>query len=413
RISTRASTALWRAGDAVNTAALKETWALAQSLGDEVPLYFYSHLFLSHPELRSMFPVSMATQRDRLVGALGRIVSNVDQLDEVVDFIQQLGRDHRRFEVIAAHYNAVGASLLATLKHFLGERWTDEVAADWAEAYGVIATVMVQAAEASEETSPASWAGEVIAVERRGLDIAVLQVRPEPDLPFLPGQSVAVEIPARPRLWRYLSPANAPRADRTIEFHVQMVAGGQVSSVIVRSLQVGETIRLGAPVGQELTLNEEERHRDLIMVAGGTGLAPLRSHLERIDQEWQATGRAPRVHLFHGARLPWSLYENRLLQNLAGRPWFTYTPVVSDDPSYPGRKGLVGDIAADSGALHGRLALVFGSPEMVRHTVARLRAGGIAHTDVRFEQFATLDEDSHDLHHHTHESQQSGLPHSE
>ena len=67
----------------MNTAALKETWALAETLGDEVPLYFYSHLFLTHPELRSMFPVSMATQRDKLVGALGRIVSGVDQLDEV------------------------------------------------------------------------------------------------------------------------------------------------------------------------------------------------------------------------------------------------------------------------------------------------------------------------------------------
>jgi NAD(P)H-flavin reductase/hemoglobin-like flavoprotein len=397
----------------VNTSALKETWALAESLGDEVPLFFYSHLFLSHPELRSMFPVSMATQRDRLVGALGRIVSNVDQLDEVTEFIQQLGRDHRRFEVIAEHYNAVGASLLATLKHFLGERWTDEVAADWAEAYGLIASVMVQAAEASERTSPPSWSGEVTAVERRGLDIAVIQVRPEPRLDFAPGQSMAVEIPARPRLWRYLSPANAPRADGTIEFHVQMVPGGQVSSTLVRSLEVGETIRLGAPVGQELTLDQVERERDLIMVAGGTGLAPMRAHLERIDQDWKSTGRAPRVHLFHGARLPWSLYENRLLQNLAGRPWFTYTPVVSDDASYPGRKGLVGDAAAEAGPLHGLLALVCGSPEMVRHTVSRLRAGGIAHTDVRFEQFATLDEDSHDLHHHVHDPQPSRLPQSE
>ncbi|MFD4422191.1 globin domain-containing protein [Agromyces sp. NPDC058484] len=412
-ISSRTATTWRRAGDAVNTAALKETWALAQSVGDEVPLYFYSHLFLSHPELRGMFPVSMATQRDRLVGALGRIVSSVDELDEVTDFIQQLGRDHRRFEVVAAHYNAVGASLLATLKHFLDERWTAEVAADWAEAYGLIATVMVQAAEASEDTSPSSWPAEVTAVERRGLDITVIQVRPEPHLLFLPGQSVAVEVPSRPRLWRYLSPANAPRADGTIEFHVQMVPGGQVSSTIVRSLEVGETVRLGAPVGQELTLDEDERHRDLIMVAGGTGLAPLRAHLERIDQEWQSTGRAPRVQLFHGARLPWSLYENRLLQNLAGRPWFTYTPVVSDDPSYPGRKGWVGDAAADAGPLHGLLALVCGSPEMVAHTVSRLRVAGIAHTDVRFEQFATLDEDSHAMHHHTHDPQSSRLPHSE
>ena len=400
-----------RLGDAVDTAELKRTWALAESLGDEVPLFFYSHLFLTHPELRSMFPVSMATQRDRLVGALGRIVSNVDELDEVTEFIQQLGRDHRRFEVIAAHYNHVGASLLATLKHFLGEGWTPDVAGDWADAYGVIASVMVQAAEASEDSSPSSWPAEVTAVERRGLDIAVIQVRPEPQLPYQPGQSVAVEIPARPRLWRYLSPANAPRRDGSIEFHVQMVPGGQVSSTMVRSLRVGETVRLGAAVGQELTLDEDERHRDLIMVAGGTGLAPLRAHLERIDQEWQSTGQAPQVQLFHGARLPWSLYENRLLQNLARRPWFTYTPVVSDDPSYPGRKGLVGDAAADSGSLRGRLALVCGSPQMVRHTVSRLRAGGIAHADVRFEQFATLDEDSHAEHHHTHDPQPAGLPH--
>jgi len=395
----------------MDTAELKRTWALAQTLGDEVPLYFYSHLFLTHPELRSMFPVSMATQRDRLVGALGRIVSNVDQLDEVTAFIQQLGRDHRRFEAIAAHYNFVGASLLATLKHFLGEQWTQELASDWADAYGVIATVMVQAAEASEEASPASWNGEVTAVDRRGLDVSVIQVRPDPHLDYQPGQSVAVEIPARPRLWRYLSPANAPRADGSLELHVQMVPGGQVSSSIVRSLKAGERIRIGAPVGQELTLDEDERHRDLLMVAGGTGLAPLRAHLERIDHEWQATGRAPRVQLLHGARLPWGLYENRLLQSLAARPWFTYTPVVSDDRSYPGRKGLVGDAAAESGALRGVLALVCGSPQMVRHTVARLRSAGIPHEDVRYEQFATLDEDSHAEHHHTHDAQPARLPH--
>lgn len=391
----------------MDTAALKQTWALAEALDDEVPLFFYSHLFLSHPELRSMFPVSMATQRDRLVGALGRIVSSVDQLDEVAAFIEQLGRDHRRFEVVAGHYDAVGASLLATLAHFLGERWTPEVAADWTEAYGVIASVMAAAAEASERTSPAWWTGHVTAVERRGLDIAVIQVRPEPDLLFVPGQAVAVEIPSRPRLWRYLSPANAPRADGTIEFHVQIVPGGQVSSTIVGSLEAGETVRLGAPVGQELTLDAGERERDLIMVAGGAGLAPLRAHLERIDQGWQATGKAPRVHLFHGARLPANLYENRLLQNLAGRPWFTYTPVVSDDPGYPGQKGLVGDVAADHRELRGLLALVCGSPGMVQHSASRLRARGIAHTDVRFEKFSTLDDDRHSLHRHTHDPQPS------
>jgi NAD(P)H-flavin reductase/hemoglobin-like flavoprotein len=391
----------------VNTSALKESWALAETLGDEVPLYFYSHLFLSHPDLRSMFPVSMATQRDRLVGALGRIVSRVDELDEVTGFIQQLGRDHRRFEVIAVHYDAVGVSLLATLKHFLGDGWTEELAADWAAAYGLIAMVMVQAAEESEATAPASWNAHVLAVDRRSIDVAVIQVLPDPALAFEPGQAVAVEIPARPRLWRYFSPANAPRADGTLEFHVQLVPGGQVSGAMIRSLAVGDTVRLGAPIGQELTLGEHDLERDLLMIAGGAGLAPLRAHLERIDQRWQATGEAPRVHLFHGARVPWNLYENKLLRDLGVRPWFTYTPVVSGDPSYPGRKGLVGDVAAEDGARPGLLALVCGSPDMVRHAVSRLREAGLPSTDIRFEQFATLDEDSHALHHHTRNPQPS------
>src|SRR5262245_38642363 len=116
----------------MDTAALKDSWAIVAKSGDEVPLYFYSHLFLSHPELRELFPISMAAQRDKLVTALGRIVSNVDRVDEVQPFIEQLGRDHRRFSVIAEHYSAVGASLLATLQQFLGPSWTESLAADWA-----------------------------------------------------------------------------------------------------------------------------------------------------------------------------------------------------------------------------------------------------------------------------------------
>ncbi|WP_022887700.1 globin domain-containing protein [Agromyces italicus] len=394
----------------MDTAALKRTWSSAETLGDEVPLFFYSHLFYTHPELRAMFPVSMATQRDRLVGALGRIVSNVDQLDEVTAFIQQLGRDHRRFQVIAEHYDAVGLSLLTTLKHFLGDQWTPELASDWAAAYGVIATVMVQAAEESEQVSPASWEGHVTAIERRNMEVAIVHVRPEPELVFEPGQSVAVETPQAPRLWRYLSIANAPRPDGTLEFHVQLVPGGQVSSAIVRKLKVGDVLRLGAPVGHELTLGADEHHRDLLLVAGGTGFAPLRAHLERIDVQWQETGDAPRVRLFHGARVPWNLYEQRLLQSLAGRPWFTYTPVVSDDPSYPGRKGLVGDAAAEDDFRAGDLAMVCGSPAMVKHSLARLRAAGVASGDLRFEQFATLEEAPLEGPHEIQDGQLSPLP---
>ena len=75
--------------------AMRVSFAKAAATGDEAPLYFYSHLFLRHPETRAMFPVSMAHQRDRLFNALGLVVAKVDELDALVPILQQLGRDHR------------------------------------------------------------------------------------------------------------------------------------------------------------------------------------------------------------------------------------------------------------------------------------------------------------------------------
>jgi NAD(P)H-flavin reductase len=371
----------------MDTDALKCSWEQVAKSGDEVPLYFYSHLFLSHPELRAMFPITMSQQRDRLVGALGRIVSRVDQLDEVTPFIQQLGRDHRRFSVVAEHYNAVGASLLATLKQFLGAAWTEELAADWAAAYGVIARVMVEAAEESSDTSPAWWEAEVVSTERRTMDITVVQIRPREPYAYAPGQSFAMEIPQRPRLWRYFSPANAPREDGSLELHVQLVDGGQVSSALIRSLRPGDTVKLGAPVGDQLTRASGDQ-RDLLLVGGGTGLAPLRSLMEQVDREWQDQGAGPRVHLFHGARLPWSLYERKLLTDLARtRSWFEYTEVVSDDGSFPGARGLVGSVAARKQPWQGWSAVVCGGPQMVSHTVDELAAVGMRMDDISYETF--------------------------
>jgi NAD(P)H-flavin reductase/hemoglobin-like flavoprotein len=372
----------------MDTAALKDSWELVTKSGDEVPLFFYSHLFLTRPDLRAMFPISMSAQRDRLVEALGRIVSNVDQLDEVTPFIQQLGRDHRRFSVVAEHYNAVGASLLATLRHFLGAAWNDRLAADWAAAYGVIAKVMVEAAEEStERNDPAWWDADVVSVERRTMDVTVLEIRPTQPYRYLPGQSFAMEVPQRPRLWRYFSPANAPREDGTIELHVQLVDGGQVSGALVRSVREGDAVKLGAAVGEALTWSREDR-RDLVMVAGGTGLAPLRAVLDQVDRAWQEEGVGQRVHLFHGARVPWNLYDRQWLSALAGdRSWFDYTEVVSDDHSFPGARGPVGSVAAADGPWRERVAMVCGGPQMVAHTVDELVAAGIAAEDVKCEQF--------------------------
>ena len=155
----------------MDVAAMRANFAKAAAAGDEAPLYFYSHLFLSHPETRALFPVSMAHQRDRLFSALGDVVARVDDVDALVPILQQLGRDHRKFGTLAAHYPAVGASLLATLEHF-DDQWTPELAKDWTEAYTLVAEVMIAAADEAAE-QPAWWDADVVGHETRAIDVAV------------------------------------------------------------------------------------------------------------------------------------------------------------------------------------------------------------------------------------------------
>ena len=246
---------------------------------------------------------------------------------------------------------------------------------------------MVASAEQHEDVAPAFWQADVVRVERRSMDVAVVEVAPREPFAYAPGQSVAVEIPQRPRLWRYFSPANAPQPSGHLFFHIQPIAGGIVSTAVVRNLGQGDTVRLAAPVGQQLTLPENEPTKDLLMIAGGTGLAPLRALLEQIDRKWETVRSAPRVHLFHGSRMPWNLYDHQHLTQLARKPWFDYTPVVSEDRSYPGARGLVGSVAARAGDWSRRTVLVCGPPPMVRHAVGELKAAGIPTDSIRREQF--------------------------
>ena len=364
---------------------LRATWAQASALGDAVPAFFYAVLFVANPELRELFPVSMAAQRDRLFAALGRVVSQVDNTDALVPYVAQLGRDHRRFDVRAEHYPAVGQALLTTLEHFLGDKWTPEVAADWQAAYGVLAQVMVDAAAEAATTTPAWWDAEIVAHDRRTPEIAVLQIVPRQRYGFLPGQSFAAETAYRPKVWRYLSPANAPRDDGTIELHVRAVDGGGVSSALVHAAQPGDELRMGAPVGTRLTLTSDTR-RDLLLIAGGTGLAPLRALTEQVVLE----GGQRHVHLFVGAPTGRDLYDLPWLQLMTSRyRWLTVVVAVSADSTYPGERGDVVDVALRRGRWDNHEIYVCGSTPMVTGTIDRLTRAGVDPAHLHTEEFDT------------------------
>ncbi|WP_306192199.1 globin domain-containing protein [Streptomyces sp. MK5] len=360
--------------------ALRDSFALVGKSGDEVPRYFYSYLFLIAPEVRPMFPVSMGAQRDRLVAALGRIVADADDPDRLIPYLQQLGRDHRRFQVVAQHYDAVGQALLATLAYFLGNAWTPELQRGWTEAYALVARTMIQAAEADSAVNPSWWNAEVVRHEQRGFDLAVLTVRLDQPMAYRAGQFVMVEAPMLPSTWRAFTPANAPRADGTIEFHVRAVDGGLVSPALVYGLRQGDVLRLGAPVGERLTLGPSGG-RDLVLIAGGTGLAPMRALVEEIA----GSGRQRRVDLFVGARDTHGLYDLPALRQLAhAHPWLHITPLVGADAGTFDNRSLAGPVLRTDD-WSGRSFYVCGSPAMVSTTVRDLAQAGIPHDVLHFE----------------------------
>jgi NAD(P)H-flavin reductase/hemoglobin-like flavoprotein len=371
----------------LDVARLRESFSRVTMHGDELPLFFYSDLFIKHPEVRDLFPVSMAAQRGNFVEALVKIVSQADRLPELTAFLQGLGRDHRKFGAVAEHYDAVGASLLSTVEHFSGPDWSPELAADWRAAYELISSVMSSAAVADEHVSPPWWRGTVVSHEAKTFDISVLSIRPEPRLDYLPGQSVSIETSSRPKLWRFYSMANAPRPDGLLEFHIRLISGGAVSMALTTDAITGTEVRLGPPVGV-LTLSQPVSARGLLLVAGSTGLAPLKAILDQVA----SLPEPPKVHLFFGARTAEGLYDLDSLEKMAAQhPWLTVTPAVSADPRFPGEKGSLPDVVARHGDWSGHDAYVAGPSEMVQETVDRLAAGGLPPDHIHIEDFGWSD----------------------
>ena len=150
---------------------------------------------------------------------------------------------------------------------------------------------MIDAAKVDAAHAPAWWIATVTGIEARGPDIAVLTVQPEQPLDYLPGQHISLQTPHWPRLWRTYSIANAPRPDGMIQLHVRAVSGGLVSPVLVHQVQAGDPLVLGAPAGAMIA--DTEADRDVLCLAGGTGLAPIKAIIEALISA-PDPGAAPR-----------------------------------------------------------------------------------------------------------------------
>lgn len=345
---------------------------------------FYSILFARHPETREFFPATMTGQRDRIVRGLAHIIDGLDMPESVLPLVRQLGRDHRKHGFDPSRLACLTEALALAIEQANGEHWNNDLAESWDAVLDLITTAMSSAAEAAE--GPATWVGTVIEHRLLTDDIAVIRLQLDKPMDYVAGQYVSVQVPGRPRMWRYLSPATP--ADRTglIEFHVRRVSGGWVSPSIVRHTQVGETWVLGSPLGSLGARDDGDRaNRARLMIASGTGITPIRAQLLAMVQR---TDNLP-THVFYAGRFPYDLYDLPALEGLSRMsPWLTVVPVVENaenppwhtDRSVPPlavRQGVVEQVVADYGTWTEHDVQICGSPLMVRATRFRLLAAGV------------------------------------
>lgn len=371
---------------------VKKSFAALEPVSADVMQYFYAWLFVQHPELRAMFPLAMTAHRQRVFDALARLVWSTGSPAEFADQISHLARDHRKFGVRAAHFKPFFAALLAAIREHSTGTWTSATQQAWEEALDCISAGLQTAAGAAAASSPPWWLGQIVCHDRRGPDLAVLTIRPGQPLPYLPGQYLSVQVARWPRIWRSYSIANAPRASGLIDLHVRAVPGGMVSNALVQHAQTGDSLLLG-PAEGTMTIPEHGPGRDLLCIAGGTGLAPVKALIEGVIATAgpaTATATARGITLFAGARRATALYDMADLASLSARyPQLTVIPVVSDDPDWTGMAGLLPDVVRQQAACEDREVFVSGPGPMVA-AVLRVLAGRAPAERIHYDPVTVL-----------------------
>lgn len=247
-------------------------------------------------------------------------------------------------------------------------------------------TLEVKEVSQGEELPMVELDATVERVEQLTADVVRLFLRlPEAEtLRFLAGQYINFILNDGRR--RAFSLANAPHNEGAIELHLRHVAGGAFTEHVFGDMQAGEKLRIEGPVGQFYL--REGSDRKVILVAGGTGFAPVKAIVEHALEE---KSNRP-MHLYWGVREQKDLYLDALARDWAARhPSFSYTPVLSEPQAadaWQGRTGFVHNaVVEDYADLSGFDVYMAGPPVMIDAARAAFSAQGLPQEQLYYDSF--------------------------
>jgi CDP-4-dehydro-6-deoxyglucose reductase, E3 len=201
-------------------------------------------------------------------------------------------------------------------------------------------------------------------LERLAPDVIEMHLRLPANerLQFLAGQYIDILLKDGKR--RSYSLANAPHDDAFLQLHIRHVPGGLFTDQVFSTMKVRDILRFNGPHGGFYL--REDSDKPMILLAGGTGFAPIKAIVEHAIAE---KSRRP-MHIYWGAKARVDLYQNSLPEKWdAENANIRYVPVLSEaaaDDGWTGRAGFVHRaVLEDFPDLSGYQVYACGSPLMI------------------------------------------------
>jgi len=206
--------------------------------------------------------------------------------------------------------------------------------------------------------------------------IKTIILRPDAPFSFQTGQFIELTVPGEGEA--PFTPSSDPGCTERME--VTIMKAGRITS---RLHEIGENQRVGirGPYGKGYPLGEFEG-KDVLIVGGGVGLAPLRSLLLSLFSRIEKYNK---IVLRYGAKTPQDIVYKELLPQWASRKKTDVQVTVdSGDPSWKGHVGLVTTVLNDLPVdMKNAVAIVCGPPVMMKFVTFKLLEVGFNPRDIK------------------------------
>ncbi|MFE2426501.1 FAD-binding oxidoreductase [Streptomyces sp. NPDC059373] len=206
------------------------------------------------------------------------------------------------------------------------------------------------------------------------------------EIPYRTGQYVDIAVPGTDQ-WRSFSMAGLPGEGPggRLEFLIKRYPGGMFSGLLDGAIGPGDPLTVKGPYGT--CVMRDAPDRDLILLAGGAGMAPVLAQLRGLA----ATGSARRTRFYYGARTERDLFALEEIAKLGrGLTDFAFLPALSEDPSGGYEQGLITEVVdRHEGDLSGADAYLCGPPPMCDAAMDLLTGKGMPEERIFLDKFTT------------------------